>query len=293
MATLRAKKPEVTKPRVKALIYADKGVGKTHFCCSLPGTYYIDSEGLKDYPKFVKMIRDNDGVLIYLTELSEMIEEVRALLSVEHNYKTLIIDSLSFPYAWLNQLEAERLAQKPGKEGTEYSANTAKAKRLIFQLGILLTRLDMNVFVISHEKAKYIDGEESGKTFDIYDKMAYSLGSTWNLRLLGKTRKLFIEKTRYDELKTADLLDFNDGYEVLKNLFGEETFIRKAEVTELATPEQIATFDALVEALSISEEVIQKWLIKSQATLPGDMSKDNMQKYINAMNDKLKPKAAA
>lgn len=289
MSKLRAQKPEVTSPRLKTLIYADKGAGKTHFCCSIPETYYIDSEGLRDYPKFVKMIRDNNSVLLYLTEMSEMIEEVRSLLSVEHNYKTLVIDSISFPYAWVCQLEAERLQKKPGKEGTEFAANTSKAKRLIFQLGILLSRLDMNVFVISHEKTKYVGGEEQGKTFDIYDKMAYSLGSAWNLRLLGDTRKLFVEKTRYDELKQWDLLDFDDGYGVIKKLFGEDLFIRKSAIEELATSEQVETFNRLTTILNVSEEILQKWLIKAQSTSPSDMSTANIQKYIDGMTNKLKP----
>src|SRR5689334_14885326 len=104
---LRAKKPESTKtPRLKAMLYAGSGTGKTHFCCSFPDTYYIDSEGLEDYPHFVEMIRNNNGDLIYLTEITEIIKEVKELLSTKHTYKTLIIDSISFPIGWLAQMEA-------------------------------------------------------------------------------------------------------------------------------------------------------------------------------------------
>src|ERR1017187_1048630 len=109
---LRAKKPEVKEPRLKALLYADKGTGKTHFCCSLPETYYIDTEGLEDYPHLVRMLRDNGGDLVYLTEMSEIIKEVQELLSTKHSFKTLVIDSISFPYAWLAQSETERLVKK-------------------------------------------------------------------------------------------------------------------------------------------------------------------------------------
>lgn len=291
---LRAKKPEIKQARLKALIYADKGAGKTHFCCSLPNTYYIDTEGLEDYPTFVKMIRDNSGDLVYLTELSEIIKEVKELLSAKHDYKTLVIDSISFPYGWLCQMEAERLSIKnPATEGTEFAANTAKAKRLVFQLGILLSRLDMNVFVISHEKIKYLDGKEIGKTFDINDKMAYALGSVWNLRLYGKTRKLFIEKTRYSELKTSDLIDFDGGFNALKNLFGEEIFIRKSEAEELATLEQVESFNLLTKALNVSDETIQKWLMNAKSNTPSDMSKLNIQKCIDHLNLKLTTKNAA
>jgi hypothetical protein len=285
---LRAKKPEVKPARVKALIYADKGVGKTHFCCSFPNAYYIDTEGLQDYPQFVEMIRANNSDLVYLTELSEIIKEVKELLSTKHDYRTLIIDSLSFPYGWIAQLEADRLIEKDSsKEGTEYGANLAKGKRLIFQLGILLSRLDMNVIVVAHEKMKFADNKETGKTYDISDKMAYSLGSVWQMKLMGKSRKLFIEKTRYKELKTSDHINFDDGFNVLKSLFSEEIFVRKSNIEELATPEQVKSFNHLIQIFNVPTETIQKWLINTQATEIENMPRKLIQEYIDKLNARL------
>lgn len=292
--TLRAKKPEVNPTRLKVLLYADKGAGKTHFCCSFPNAYYIDTEKLEDYKDFVEMIKDNNSVLVYLTEMSEIIAEVKELLSVKHDYRTLIIDSLSFPYGWLCQMEAERLISKaPLTEGTEFGANVAKAKRLTFQLGILLTRLDMNVIVTSHERIKYKDSKEDGKIYDISDKMGYALGSVWNLRLLGKNRKLFVEKTRYSELKTNDFVDFNEGFKTLENLFGKEIFNRESSIEELATSEQVKEFNRLCTLLKVPDESIQKWLIKSKATVLSEMSKDDISKYINFLTSQIKGESNA
>lgn len=286
---LRAKKPEVQQTRLKVLLYADKGAGKTHFCCSMPDTYYIDTEGLEHYPKFVEMIKKSNGDLIYLTELSEIIKEVKELLSTKHTYKTLVIDSLSFPYAWLGQLEAERLAAKTkGSEGTEYGANLAKAKRYTFQLGILLSRLDMNVIAVSHEKIKYSDGQEIGKTFDINEKMAYSLGSVWHLRLQGKNRKLFIEKSRYSELPNNELIDFESGYDVIKSLFGEEIFKRESVSEDLATPEQVKELNNLIVRLNISEELVNKWLMSAKAQSIEFMSSTVAKKCIDHLFKQLK-----
>lgn len=281
---LRAKKPEIKKPRLKTLLYAGEGAGKTYFCCSMPDTYYIDTENLEDYPQFVEMIKSNNGDLIYLPEISEIIAEVSTLLSTKHNYKTLVIDSISFPYAWLAQMEADRLQKKGANiEGTEFGANLAKAKRLTFQLGILLSRLDMNVIVTAHEKTKFEDNVEKGKTYDITDKMAYSLGSVWNLRLIGKSRKLFVKKSRYLELKNNEILDFENGYETLKEIFGEEIFTREAKEEILATTEQIEKFNHLTEVLQISEERINKLLTNAQATSIEEMSSEFIQKVINKM----------
>jgi hypothetical protein len=285
---LRAKKPEIKEQRIKALIYADKGVGKTHFCCSIPNTYYIDSEGLEDYQHFVTMLRGNGGNLIYLTELSEMIKEVKDLISTNHDYKTVVIDSISFPYGWIAQLEAERLQKKsPNTEGTEFGANLAKAKRLTFQLGILLSRLDMNVFVTAHEKSKFIDNKDAGKTFDINDKMAYSLGATWNMRLMGKTRKLFVEKSRYSEMQTGEFIDFDDGYEVIKYLFGEEVFMRQSKMRELASNDQLIECKRLIQALHIPEETVQKIIVNAKSHSLDDMEKNDIQNFIERMKKKI------
>jgi len=286
---LRAKKPKITdKHRLKALVYAGAGVGKTHFCCSFPDAYYIDTEGLEDFPQFVKMLHDRNSDLVYLTELTDIISEVKELISVKHNYKTLIIDSISFPYGWLSQMEAERLQRKsPNTEGTEFGANIAKAKRLTYQLGILLSMLDMNVVVVSHEKVKYSEGEEVGKTYDITDKMAYALGSVWHLRLQGKNRKLFIEKSRYSELKTNESMEFDDGYITIKNLFGEDIFTRESKIIELASNDQIIQFNKLSKLFNITDEQIQVRLRSEKAESLESVSKETMDKWINKLNQKI------
>lgn len=292
--TLRAKKPKSNvDPRLKMLLYGGTGSGKTHFCCSFPDTYYIDSEGLEDYPHFVKMVEENNGDLVYLTELSEIIKEVKSLISTKHNYKTLVIDSISFPSGWLAQMEAERLQKKtPTTEGTEFGINLAKVKRLVYQLGILLSMLDMNIIVISHEKIKYADGKEVGATYDITDKMAYSLGAVCNIRLQGKTRKLYIEKSRYPQVKAGESLDFNEGYDVFKNIFGEEIFKRDSKAIDLATPEQLANFNRLTSLLGVSDETIQTWLRTAKAPSLESIPKDAMDKWIIKLNSKFNGEAA-
>jgi hypothetical protein len=292
---LRAKKPETkNNPRLKVMLYAAAGAGKTHFCCSMPDTYYIDSEGVEDYPHFTDMIRDNRGDLIYLTELTEIIKEVKDLLSTKHNYKTLIIDSISFPAGWLSQMEAERLQKKSKgeSEGTDFGANLAKGKRLTYQLGILLSMLDMNVVVTSHERPRYIEGKEVGTIFDINDKMAYSLGSVWNMKMQGKNRKVYIEKSRYPQLKTGESLDFNDGYEVIKNIFGEEIFTRESIAVELATQEQLDKFKHLTGILGTSEETIQTWLRTVKAPSIESLTKETIQKWIDKLTTQIQGEAA-
>lgn len=290
---LRAKKPIIKQARIKTLLYADKGAGKTHFCCSIPNTYYIDTEGLEHYPHLVGMLNENGGEIVYLAEITEIIKEVQSLLSTKHSFKTVVIDSISFPYAWLAQMEAERLMKKtPNTEGTEFGANIAKAKRLTFQLGILLSRLDMNVIVVAHEKAKFVDNKDAGKTFDINDKLAYSLGAVWNLRLQGTHRKLFVEKSRYSELKTGELIDFDDGYNIIKELFGENIFMREINIEELITEQQINDLQHLFNILRISEEQVNKTLTIGGANSIEELTKAFAKQCIDRLLPKLQGVAA-
>lgn len=284
---LKAKKPVVQEARFQAVVYANRGVGKTHFCCSFPNSYFIDTEGLQNFPHFVKMLKDNGSDIARINDISEIIKEVKELMSTKHGYKTIIIDSITFPVHFLANMEAERLAKTTGKEGTEFGSNLAKAKRLTFELGMLLTRCDMNVIITAHEKTKYEKNVEIGKSSDVNDKMEYALGTVINLRRMGDKVKAFIEKSRYPELKTFESIDFDNGYETLSNRLGKALFERDVKPEELATVEQLTEFKRLVEVLNVQDDLIQKYIIKAGATTIEQMSKELMQKTINHLLSKV------
>ena len=292
---LRARKPVVKEERFKAVIYANRGVGKTHFCCSFPNTYFIDTEGIDSYKHFMQMLDDNNSMLSRINELSEIIEEVKQLLSVKHDYKTLVIDSITFPFHLLSNFEAERLAKKSkdGSEGTEYGANMAKAKRLTFELGMLLTRLDMNVIVSCHEKTKYEKGVEIGKAADINEKLEYALGSVINLRRQGKKIKAFVDKSRYPALPTGEAIDFENGYEVLKSIFGAEVFEKPSVNEILATPEQLEEVRTLIMNLAVPEEWLNKRIASCRASTLEQLSEKDMQDLIDLMLERIKKKGAS
>lgn len=285
---LKAKKPEFEPNRFRALLFGNAGSGKTHLCCSLPNTYFIDTEGVLKYKHFVSMLRDNNSAATSIYDISDIINEVKELMTVKHDYKTLVIDSITFPYALLANMEAERLCKKtPDKEGTEYGANLAKSKRLTFHLGMLLTRLDMNVIVTAHEKAKYEKNVEIGKDFDVNEKMSYALGTTMHLRLNGNSRVAFFEKSRYSELPNKGIIDFNDGYEVLKNRFGEDMFVRESSVEKFANKEQISELKKLISILNVPDETIQKWLTSAKSTSLEEMSAEQIGKCIVYLKGKI------
>lgn len=288
---LRAKPPELKENRFKALVYANKGVGKTMFCGSFPEVYYIDTEGADKYKKFVDLLNENKSHLIHLPSLEEIIDEVKELLSSKHHFKTFVIDSISFPVHLMSNQEAERLkksAKTKDSEGTEFGANLAKAKRLTFYLGILLTKLDMNVIVTAHEKTKYEQGVEIGKDADVNEKLGYALGSQIRMFSQGKSIKAHVEKSRYDELKSGEILDFNhEGAEKIMQAFGRQIFEKESKPLKLATPEQVTEANRLKELMNIPEENLAKMLQSKKADSFDDLSEEEIQNFINACLKKI------
>lgn len=290
---LKAKKPVIKEARFKAVVYANRGVGKTHFCCSFPNTYYLDTEGLESHPHFVEMLVNNGSDLARINELSEIIAEVRMLLSTQHSYKTLVIDSISFPFHMLANMEAERLAKasKGEKEGTEYGANMAKAKRQVFELGMLLSRLDMNVLVTAHEKTKYEKGEEIGKASDVSDKLEYALGSVLHLRRVGKTVKVSVEKSRYTSLPTGEMIDFTNGYQVLCDRLGKEIFDKTSAPEVLASEAQLEEVELLIKNLNVPEDWLMKKIASYRASKLSQLNTTDMQALIDLMKGRLEKKS--
>lgn len=283
---LKGKVPEIKETRFQAVIYGNRGVGKTHFCCSFPYTYYIDTEGLQKSPHFVKMLKDNNSVIATITDLGEIIHEVKTLLSTRHDFKTLVIDSITFPFHLLANLEAERL-EKGSKDGdgTAFGRNLVKAKRHTFELGMLITRLDMNCLITAHEKVKYEKNVEIGKASDANEKIEYALGSVINLRRQGDKVKAFIEKSRYTQLKTNEYLDFENGYELMCSRLGRNVFEKEVVIEELATVDQLSTLRLLFNDLNISEEIINKKLASLRCSSLDQISTIDAQKMIDKLSN--------
>lgn len=292
---LKAKKPVLKDARFKAVVYANRGVGKTHFCCNFPNSYFIDTEGLDAHPHFVEMLINNGSDIARINELSDIIAEIKQLLFTKHDYKTVIVDSISFPFHLLANMEAERLAKK-GKgdtEGTEFGANMAKVKRQVFELGMLLSRLDMNVLVTAHEKTKYEKGEEIGKVSDVSDKLEYALGSVIHLRRAGKVVRAYIEKSRYKkELPTGEYIDnFEDGYDLLCERFGKEVFEKPSKPEDIATDEQMEEVKHLIQVLNVPEDWLNKRVASYRAPSLSQLNFTDMDNLIALLKKRLDKKS--
>ncbi len=277
---LKAKKPSVVDCRLKALFYGCAGVGKTYAAIQFPKPYIIDTEGSTTKPQYVKAINNVGGQVLITTDFDEMINEVRELLTTKHEFKTLVIDSLTLLYNDLLD-KAER------KVGTEFGRHYGEANKRMKQLLNLLFRLDMNVIITAHSKNEY--GQNLavlGQTFDCYKKLDYLFDLVFEIQERGEHRIGIVKKSRFETFHNRDTFPFS--YEEIADRYGRAVIEREAVAQELATPEQVKEVLRLIELLKVPEEMYQKWLDKASSEGFEDMQRESIQKCIDHLESKIK-----
>jgi adenosyl cobinamide kinase/adenosyl cobinamide phosphate guanylyltransferase len=276
---LRAIKPEAVPQRMKALFYGAAGVGKSTAAIQFPKPYWIDTEGSADKPQYVKLIKDQDGVVFQTQDFDELMTEVKSLLTINHDYKTLIVDSLTILYNDLvNKAEI--------KVGNEFGKHYNEANKRIKHLLNLLLRLDMNVIITSHAKNEYGNNMVVlGQTFDCYKKLDYLFDLVFEIQKRGQSRIGLIRKSRIEAFPDGEQFPFS--YDEIANLYGREVLERHAVIQEIATCEQVAEIKRLLNLMKIPEETSQKWLDKSNSEKFEEMPRDSIQKCINHLKSQV------
>ncbi len=144
----------------------------------------------------------------------------------------------------------------------------------------------MNVVMIAHEKALWFKGEQIGVTFDGADKLDYELHLCLNIMKTGESRKAFVKKSR--------LLQFPDGsafpwsYNDFAAKYGKDIIEGGVKQIVLATPEQLAELNTLLEVVKLPEGETDKWLKKANADSFADMDSDKVAACITMLKGKIK-----
>ncbi len=276
---LRAKKPETIEKRLKAFFYGEAGVGKTTAAIQFPKPYLIDTERGSENDQYVKRLQEAGGVVFSTVDFDELITEIKALLTEEHEFKTLVIDPLTTLY---NDL----LDKAEAKVGNEFGRHYSEANKKMRHLIKLLMRLDMNVIITAHAKNEYGDGMKVlGKTFDCYKKLDYLFDLVFEVQKRGKERIGVVKKSRIEGFSDSEQFPFN--YDTIADKYGRHILEREAKQEVLATPEQVAELNRLIKLLKISEEDTQKWLDKANAEAFDEMQTEQIQKCINFLQSKI------
>lgn len=293
---LRGIDPKAAEPsKPKILLYGKPGVGKTWFSLDFPGVYYIDTEGGADLKHYTDKLKKSGGMYFGpdqgSLDFQTVIEQMQALATEKHAFKTVVIDSISKLFALEIAKEADRLGDK-NAFGADKKAAIAYMRKLISWL----TRVDMNVILIAHEKPLWgLDGKgeraEIGVTFDAWDKIEYELHLCLNAFKTGKDHKARVTKTRLTGFPAAEV--FNLSYNEFSTRYGKDVVEGEVTQVRLATPEQLNSLEVLFKTVKLPEGQEDKWLKAGNAESWTEMDYDKVEKVLDYIKKMFKTGEAA
>lgn len=289
MSKLKAKSPELVKPgKIKAVLFGPSGVGKTTLALSFPTPYYFDVEGGAKGPQYRELLNRSggvymgpeDGTLLFDTLLDQM----QALATEKHGYKTLIVDSLTKLFQTAIANEAERLGDKDA-----FGASKKPAVAYMRRLVMWASRLDMNIWFVCHETARWVEvnGQrtQQGVQEDIWEKLRYELDLCVSASKRGPQRIARVEKSRITGFPDGEVFPLD--YAEFAARHGKEAVESDSMQIRLATPEQVAEVKKLLDLVRISAADIQKGFDKAGVSDWVEMTDEQITTWINFLKKKL------
>lgn len=280
MSVLKFKKPEIKQQRLKAMFYGEMGTGKSTCAAQFPNTAYIDTEDTTSKKKYAKMILENGGQVLASGDFDEILEQVKALMSTKHDFKTLVIDSLTIPYENL-QADCERVV------GNEFGRHVTLANKKMKLLVNLLLRMDMNVIITCQAKKEYGNNMSViGQTYAGYNRLGYAFDLVFETQIRGDKHIAVTKKSRIDEFPMNESFNFN--YDEVIRRYGAECIEKDVIPQELADKKQVEEVQRLIDLFKIPEETYMKWLEKHNAETFEELSSDVIAKIIDHLKSKIK-----
>ncbi len=283
---LKAKKPETIEKRLKLFFYGSWKVGKTTAALNFPSVYMIDVEKGAVHDQYVKLMQANGSQVFHTNDVDEVIEEIRTLGTEKHSFKTVVIDPITMLEADLIE-KAEKELIRQSKDGTLdpsdrriWGVRDKKLKRLLN----LLNKLDMNVIVTAHGKIEYGENmKRIGTTFDGWKRWPFEFDTIIELEERGTNRVAIVQGSRIDAFKKGET--FTWSYDEFKKRY--PIIDKEAMPIELASPEQVAELNQLLEVVKLPADTLDKWLVKANVDCLEDMPSDAIEKCIKFVKDKL------
>lgn len=275
---LRAIEPKAANPtKPKILVFGRPGIGKTWFSLEFPSVYFIDTEGGANREQYTDKLQQSGGVYMGPEQDSQdfekVIEELKTLATEEHTYKTVVIDSLSKLYNIPIAKEMDRLGDKD-----VFGASKKQATALTRKMINWIDHLDMNVILIAHEKTMWEKHEQTGYTFDAWEKLGFELDLTIRVVKSGEKRIGNIIKSRLKGFPDGDHFPWN--YHEFANRYGKEIIEKQGQAIQLASNEQIGILSGLLQDNKISAETQEKWISKEKISDFREMKSDRMNELI-------------
>jgi len=275
---LRAQKPETIEKRLKLFLFGSPKVGKTTAELNFPSVYLIDTEKGAVHDQYVKLMQANGSQVFHTNDVDEVIEEIRALGTERHSFKTVAVDPVTM-------LEAD-LVEKAEKEfGAGDMRIWGKRDRKMKRLLNLLNKLDMNVIVTAHGKIDYGPNmTRLGTTFDAWKRWPYAFDLIIELEKRGSERVALVRGSRIETFAEGEV--FTWSYDEFKRRY--PIIDKDAEPVVLATTEQVTELNDLLGKVKLPEGTVDKWLSKASVDCLEDLDTVTIQKCIDYVHKTLK-----
>lgn len=288
---LKAKPPEeVTPGKTKGMIFGASGVGKTWFTLTFPSPYYMDTEGGADLQHYQDRLKRSGGA--YLgpkdgsLDFNFVIEQMQALATEKHPYKTLIIDSVTKLYQTAIANEQERLGDKDAFGASKKPA-VAGMRRLINWA----MKLDMNIWFVAHDSAEWgVDPKtgqrtEIGRVPDVWDKLIYELHLTIQAVKRGPARIGIVKKSRLTGF--PDLEQFPLDYQEFATRYGKDFIEAESKQLTISTAEQVAEIARLLSVVKVTDQEIEKVFTKAGVDAWNELTTEQATQTINWLKKKI------
>lgn len=288
---LKAQKPEAVQKRLKLFMYGPAGIGKTTAAIQFPNAVIIDMErGAQNY---TKTIAKSKSVILDTTSPDEVKSELKSLLTEKHAYTTLIMDPITSLYngvqeKWNRIFEKHATSEKQAELQDFGMRYWGRVKSEYKSIQRLLMALDMNVIVTSHQKDVYGAGmQKLGVGPDSMKGDLYFFDYVFQLDLVGGKRmaRTIKERAEIGESKFPETFEWS--YPNFEKFYGGDVLKKAATPVVMASPEQVAEIQHLLEVVKIEPEEVSKWFTKADVDSFDEMTSETIQKCIAFVSKKI------
>lgn len=288
---LRAKKPEIKEKRLKMFVFGPAGIGKTIAALQFPDAYIIDAEKGTDF--YSPLINEKNSVVLQTYNIDEIRAEIKALLTTNHNYRTLIIDPITQIYnatqeKWTRIFEKYADTEKQKEVGDFGMRYWGKVKGEFKSLQRMLILLDMNIIITAHQKDVYGNGfSKIGVTFDSMKGEDYLYDLVFMLSKKGTARVAETIKERALIGLPKFPQEFEWSYANFLKYYGQEIIEKKSEAIKMATESQVERLMKLIETVKVEESTLEKWKNQTDVDDWAEMTEAQILKCIEHLEAKL------
>jgi len=188
MSILSMAKSEVSNAPLIITLMGTPGSGKTMTACTFPKPFLIRTQG-ESVPRDLEKYGLEAPYSLGVTETeAKLMEQLHALLRDEHDFKTLIIDSVTgLESMFINEViaddpKAKNIQQAAGGYGAGRDTVAAKHSRVRKAAEMLRTKRGMNVVFLAHSDINRVDPPD-GESY-----------TQFSLRLHSKSQSPYIDE---------------------------------------------------------------------------------------------------